>query len=237
MLNQSCFVWRRLKYTEILQSWPLISSRKIKDVFSHYLLSSTSEDFPIPLPCEVFSSMAGFFPYNFSTRFLLQPTWTQGDGATPRRTSLRWEAKDRLAQFHSTDVTLACNDQTSMETSARTFGLRLFSFENEELESDWTTTWSRTNRSRRWLGAMSYSTSIHYSLETTVEDVVPNLASPLGGRNRGHLVGRSSHFQTSEILKSKFNFVSLNFLSLLIVIFTFFHFCSFGTFIWSTRLV
>ena len=117
-----------------------------------------------------------------------------------------YTAKDRLAQFHSTDVTLACNDQTSMDTSARTFGLRLFSFKNEELESDWTTTWSRTNRSRRWLGAMSLSTSIHYSLETTVEDVVPNLASPFGGRNRGYLVGRSSHNQASESsILQKFN--------------------------------
>ena len=37
LFNQSCFVWRRLKYTEISQSWSLISSRLIQDVFSHYL--------------------------------------------------------------------------------------------------------------------------------------------------------------------------------------------------------
>ena len=121
-----------------------ISSKRIHDVISHYLLSSTSEDSLIPLPCEVISSMAGFFSYTFSTRCPTQPPWTQGDGATPRITSLRWEAQDRLAHLHSPDVTLASDDHASMDTSARAFGLTLLTFGNEELESDWTTTWSRT---------------------------------------------------------------------------------------------
>ena len=64
-------------------------------------------------------------------------------------------------------------------------------------------------RSRRWYwvifwptGSMSLSTSNHSSLETTVKDVVPSLASSFWRRNRGYQVGRSSHHQTSE---SKFN--------------------------------
>ena len=44
LFNQSCFVWRRLKYTEISQSWSLISSRIIQDVFSHYLSVPNNEE-------------------------------------------------------------------------------------------------------------------------------------------------------------------------------------------------
>ena len=120
-LNNCATNFTILKKVEIYRNITirsLISGKSIQDVISQYLLSSTSEDALIPLPCEVISSMAGFFSYTFSTRCPTQPPWTQGDGATPRPTTLRWRAQDRLAQSNSPDVTLACDDQRSLDTSA-----------------------------------------------------------------------------------------------------------------------
>ena len=111
------FCLKKLEVQQKITNMSLISSRKIQDVFSHYLLSSTSEDFPNPLPCEVISSLAGYFSFNCSNRFLNQPTWTQGDGATPTIPTVRWEAKDKTHP-HSPDATIASDDHNQLDTSA-----------------------------------------------------------------------------------------------------------------------
>ena len=141
----------------------IISSKRIHDVISHYLLSSTLEDSLNPLPCEVISFMAGFFSNKFSTICPTQPPWTQGDGATPRPTTLRWRAQDRLAQSNSPDVTLACDDQRSLDTSAGILAWDWYFW--DWLERDWTKPWSRNHRvSAGFSGAMSLSTSTQISL-------------------------------------------------------------------------
>ena len=85
-----------------------------------------------------------------------------------------------------------------MDTSAKAYGLTLLTFGNEELKSDWTTTWSRTKLGPQVLSSQE-SLIIKSFLIGNHSGRYCSKSSAFGRKNREHQIERSSHHQSSEL--------------------------------------